>query len=182
MNVLRVFKTDKLGAVISFRYSGCSFLNPFKKAVPFYGQTGQIPSSLSPKRDCSFKEVNRLPLFKLCTSTAFSHLIIVSALRVGVFCTSSHTTAGFFTLLKTWLLVEGIISFCFVLFFCFASSFFLGFCLPLIVSFLLPWCPQCRSAYPCFFVFASVSLEVFLPRQSYWNLSCDHGLHCCIVR
>ena len=30
-------------------------VNPFRTAVPFGGQTTQIPSSLSPKRDCSSK-------------------------------------------------------------------------------------------------------------------------------
>ena len=72
--------------------------------------------------------------------------------------------------------------FCFVLFFCFASSSFLGFCLLLIVSFLLPWCPQWWSAYVClFFVFRlCFTTEVFLPLQSYWSQSCDHGLHCTV--
>ena len=32
-------------------------LNPFRTAVPFWGQTSQIPSSLSPKRDCGPRRV-----------------------------------------------------------------------------------------------------------------------------
>ena len=31
------------------------FLNPFRTAVPFWGQTSRISSSLSPKRDCGSK-------------------------------------------------------------------------------------------------------------------------------
>ena len=34
------------------------FLNPFRTAVPLWGQTTQILSSLSPKRDCGSKGVN----------------------------------------------------------------------------------------------------------------------------
>ena len=37
----------------------CELLNPFRAVVPFWGQTSQISSSLSPKRDCGFKGVNR---------------------------------------------------------------------------------------------------------------------------
>ena len=33
-------------------------LNPFRTAVPFWGQTSQISSSLSLKRDCGSKGVN----------------------------------------------------------------------------------------------------------------------------
>ena len=33
-------------------------LNPFRTAVPFWGQTTQILSSLPPKRDCGSKRVN----------------------------------------------------------------------------------------------------------------------------
>ena len=33
-------------------------VNPFRTAVPFWGQTRQILSSLSPKRDCGRKRVN----------------------------------------------------------------------------------------------------------------------------
>ena len=33
--------------------------NPFRTAVPFWGQTSQISSKLSPKRDCSAKRVKR---------------------------------------------------------------------------------------------------------------------------
>ena len=36
----------------------CS-VNPFRTAVPLWGQTTQISSSLSPKRDCGSKRVNR---------------------------------------------------------------------------------------------------------------------------
>ena len=34
-------------------------INPFRTAVPFWGQTTKILSSLSPKRDCGSKRVNR---------------------------------------------------------------------------------------------------------------------------
>ena len=37
-------------------------LNPFRTAVPFWGQTTQISSSLSPKRDCGFEGVKELDL------------------------------------------------------------------------------------------------------------------------
>ena len=33
-------------------------LNPFRTAVPFWGQTSQISSSFVPKRDCGSKGVN----------------------------------------------------------------------------------------------------------------------------
>ena len=33
-------------------------VNPFRTAVPFRGQTTQISSSLSPKRDCGSEGVN----------------------------------------------------------------------------------------------------------------------------
>ena len=33
-------------------------INPFRTAVPFWGQTTQIPSKLSPKRDCGPKRVH----------------------------------------------------------------------------------------------------------------------------
>ena len=35
------------------------FLNPSRTAVPFWGQTIQIPSSLPPKRDCGTKRVKK---------------------------------------------------------------------------------------------------------------------------
>ena len=35
----------------------CSFFNPFRTAVPFWGQTTQFSSSLPPKRDCGSKGV-----------------------------------------------------------------------------------------------------------------------------
>ena len=37
---------------------GSRLLNPFSTAVPFWGQTSQIRSNLSPKRDCGTKRVN----------------------------------------------------------------------------------------------------------------------------
>ena len=37
--------------------AGLQFFNPFRIAVPFWGQTTQISSSLSPKRDCGSKGV-----------------------------------------------------------------------------------------------------------------------------
>ena len=36
----------------------CGF-NPVRSAVPFWGQISQIPSSLSPKRDCSSERVKK---------------------------------------------------------------------------------------------------------------------------
>ena len=33
------------------------WLNPLRTAVPFWGQTSQVPSSMSPKRDCGTKSV-----------------------------------------------------------------------------------------------------------------------------
>ena len=39
--------------------TAASNINPFRTAVPFWGQTSQIPSSLSPKRDCGAIRVNR---------------------------------------------------------------------------------------------------------------------------
>ena len=36
-------------------------LDPFRTAVPFWGQNSQIPSSLSPERDCTPKRVKRRP-------------------------------------------------------------------------------------------------------------------------
>ena len=40
-----------------------SRLDPFRTAVPFWGQTTQISSSLSPKRGCGSKEVNSTGVF-----------------------------------------------------------------------------------------------------------------------
>ena len=37
--------------------------DPFKTAVPVYGQIIQLPSSLSPKRDCGPKRINSVLLF-----------------------------------------------------------------------------------------------------------------------
>ena len=37
-------------------------VNPFRTAVPFWGQTSQISSSLSPKRDCGSKRQITTPL------------------------------------------------------------------------------------------------------------------------
>ena len=43
-----------------------TYINPFRTAVQscFYGQTSQIPSSLSPKRDCGSKGVNNVKIRK----------------------------------------------------------------------------------------------------------------------
>ena len=35
-------------------------VNPFRAAVPFWGQTSHISSSLSPKRDCGSKGVSKM--------------------------------------------------------------------------------------------------------------------------
>ena len=40
-------------------------VNPFSTGVPFWGQASQIPSSLSPKRDCGSKR------FKIATLTRY---------------------------------------------------------------------------------------------------------------
>ena len=45
------------GAVLNVRLSGTA-LTPFRTAVPFWGQTIQSPTSLSPHRDCGYKGVN----------------------------------------------------------------------------------------------------------------------------
>ena len=48
-------------------------LNPFRTAVPFWGQTPQPSSSLSPKRDCGSKGVNRnTPKGCLCKGCALA--------------------------------------------------------------------------------------------------------------
>ena len=41
-----------------FFLPGAININPFRTAVPFWGQTSLISSSLSPKRDCGSKGVN----------------------------------------------------------------------------------------------------------------------------
>ena len=50
-----------LGSELDFRVGVVSavIFNPFRTAVPFWGQTAQISSSLSPKRDCGPKWVKR---------------------------------------------------------------------------------------------------------------------------
>ena len=47
-----------------FRYIGSFGLNvnPFRTAVPFWGQSSQISSSFVPKRDCGSKGVNTQPV------------------------------------------------------------------------------------------------------------------------
>ena len=50
------------GKRCSGRFCGCYGRGgciPFRTAVPFWGQTTQIPSNLSPKWDCSSKRVNQ---------------------------------------------------------------------------------------------------------------------------
>ena len=34
-------------------------MNPFRTAVPFWGQTSQTPSNMPPERDCTPKRVDR---------------------------------------------------------------------------------------------------------------------------
>ena len=46
--------------VIIIIVSSSLFLTPFRTAVPFWGQTTQILSSLSPKRDCGSKGDNTI--------------------------------------------------------------------------------------------------------------------------
>ena len=48
---------------------GITAINPFRTAVPFWGQTSQISSSLSPKRDCGPKRVKNIPRQCLITSS-----------------------------------------------------------------------------------------------------------------
>ena len=44
-------------------------VNPFRTAVPFWGQTSLISSSLYPKRDCGSKGVKALAdLYVLCNT------------------------------------------------------------------------------------------------------------------
>ena len=47
------------------------WLNPFRTAVPFWGQTSQIPCSSSPKRDCGSKGVNGI----LAVLAADAHIL-----------------------------------------------------------------------------------------------------------
>ena len=41
------------GPIVGYDHHGTGFLKPFRSAVPFWGQTTQISSVLSPERDCS---------------------------------------------------------------------------------------------------------------------------------
>ena len=60
--------------------SRCLRVNPFRTAVPFWGQRTQIPSSLSPKRDCGSKwvKVTCHTLTDLTTlgTVLFTHVVV----------------------------------------------------------------------------------------------------------
>ena len=47
-------------AIIEKRRRGACSLHPLRTVVPFWGQTTQIPSVLSPKRDCGTKRLKPL--------------------------------------------------------------------------------------------------------------------------
>ena len=53
-------------------------LNPFRTAVPFWVQTTQIRSSLSPKRDCGSERVNR----QTCPGIQSDPTLILTRLRL----------------------------------------------------------------------------------------------------
>ena len=48
----------------------CARVNPFRTAVPLSGQSSQIPSSLSPERDCGTKGVAPVRAVLINNSTA----------------------------------------------------------------------------------------------------------------
>ena len=54
---LCIFHSPRCREKYASKFVG-ELLNPFSTGVPFLGQTSQIPSSLSPKRDCGSKRVN----------------------------------------------------------------------------------------------------------------------------
>ena len=51
--MMQTFEAATTSSSMNFEW----LLNPFRTAVPFWGQTNQISSSLSPKRDCGCKGV-----------------------------------------------------------------------------------------------------------------------------
>ena len=61
---------------------GFSELNPFRTAVPFWGQTTQISSSVSPKRDSGSKRVKACSISYDCQS---HHLYSYSSSSINVF-------------------------------------------------------------------------------------------------
>ena len=56
----------------SVSYSRSDTLNPFRTAVPFWGQTRQISSSLSPNRDCGLKRDSQVSAVAYCTHTVYT--------------------------------------------------------------------------------------------------------------
>ena len=50
-----------MGALLLFLISNSytRLINPFRTAVPFWGQVSQTPSKLSPQRDCGPRRLNR---------------------------------------------------------------------------------------------------------------------------
>ena len=67
-----------MGPTIDIKKTSCLFvfpnnipvyIKPFRTAVPFWGQTTQILSSLSPKRDCGYKRVNIVVLLTTAKKT-----------------------------------------------------------------------------------------------------------------
>ena len=63
--------------------AGAQWLNRFRTAVPFWGQTTPIPSSLSPKRDCGFipyhvcTSAHQARMFYCCRSCCFHVSLII---------------------------------------------------------------------------------------------------------
>ena len=57
---LRLFRDQDRRTTTTTEGVGKDHVNPLRTAVPFWGQTTQISSSLSPKRDCGPKGVNIL--------------------------------------------------------------------------------------------------------------------------
>ena len=66
---VRCWRHSKVGLPVE--RSTMRWLNPFRTAVPFWGQTSQIPCSLSPKRDCGSKGVNGI----LAVLAADAHIL-----------------------------------------------------------------------------------------------------------
>ena len=101
-NVLRWyhFFCASLGCV--YDVTMCASVNPFRTAVPFWGQTTQSSSSLSPKRDCGPKRVNSF-LYDVCT------LFLATATGVSYVTAPWTQTAQFFCLTPAsrWTQVYG---------------------------------------------------------------------------
>ena len=70
-SIVRHFKSEKHPAWLkqrdtpSWKKAVTRPITPFRTAVPFLGQTTQISSILSPKRDCGLKGVNNWPAISM---------------------------------------------------------------------------------------------------------------------